>query len=199
VAINHTQGKSRRYCRINRIYRDIPSTNIVAGSKMTNMRQHLHGMMRERGVRCRCIRCREMRNTLWTRVDARDQAYRTTTSEERFLSYVDPDDKLAGYLRLSLPDRPGFAGDRDLGMPELREAALVREVHVYGPVRVLGRRDDDGTQHSGLGTRLIEEGEALARGRGFAAMAIIAAVGTRSYYAARGYAPAGTSMRKRFR
>ncbi len=28
-----------RYCRINRIYRDIPSTNVVAGCKITNLRQ----------------------------------------------------------------------------------------------------------------------------------------------------------------
>jgi len=184
-----------RYCRINRVVRDIPSTNIVAGSKMTNMRQHIHQRMRERGQRCACIRCREVRGgSLAGELTLRDEAYETTDSREHFLSFVDEEDRLAGYCRLSLPATPGSAGDRDLGLPELAGAALIREVHVYGPALDLGASHDARAQHRGLGTRLIERAEQLAHEAGYDRLAIIASVGTRGYYARRGYAREGTYM-----
>ena len=48
------------YCRLTRIVRDIPGRNIVAGNQESNLRQTLHRVMRERDLRCRCIRCREI-------------------------------------------------------------------------------------------------------------------------------------------
>ncbi len=50
-----------RYCRVNRIIRDIPSTNVVAGNKRTSLRQDVHREMKRRGTRCQCVRCREIR------------------------------------------------------------------------------------------------------------------------------------------
>ena len=184
-----------RYCRINRVVRDIPSTNIVAGSKMTNMRQHVQRLMRERGLRCACIRCREVRGgSLSGEPTLRDDAYETSDSREHFLSFVDTKDQLAGYCRLSLPRTPGAAGGRDLELPELRGAALIREVHVYGPAMDLGASDDDRAQHRGLGTQLLGRAETIARERGYRRMAVIASVGTRGYYAKRGYEREGTYM-----
>ncbi|NIO39657.1 MAG: tRNA uridine(34) 5-carboxymethylaminomethyl modification radical SAM/GNAT enzyme Elp3, partial [Burkholderiales bacterium] len=46
------------YCRVNRIARDIPSPNIVAGSKKANLRQITQKYMADQGRVCRCIRCR---------------------------------------------------------------------------------------------------------------------------------------------
>lgn len=51
-----------RYCRINRVIRDIPSTNVVAGNKRTSLRQDIHDEMKRRGTKCQCVRCREVRN-----------------------------------------------------------------------------------------------------------------------------------------
>ncbi|MBI1992729.1 MAG: radical SAM protein, partial [Candidatus Omnitrophica bacterium] len=49
------------YVRIERIIRDIPSTSIRAGSRVTNLREEMHRRMRTRGLRCQCIRCRQVR------------------------------------------------------------------------------------------------------------------------------------------
>lgn len=39
-----------RYCRISRLIRDIPSTEIVAGNKITNLRETIQRKMKERGL-----------------------------------------------------------------------------------------------------------------------------------------------------
>ena len=40
--------------------RDIPSQYILGGLNVPNMRQNLLSDMKKRGLRCRCIRCREV-------------------------------------------------------------------------------------------------------------------------------------------
>jgi elongator complex protein 3 len=176
--------KVPRYCRINRIIRDIPSTYVVAGNKNTSLRQDIQREMKRRGTHCGCIRCREIRKK---RVEAEDLAlhdlvYHPAYAQEHFLSYDTQDDHLAGFLRLSLPDDTNITGMRDL-----KDAAIIREVHVYGQSLELGEERSGIAQHSGLGTRLIEKAEEIARQEGYQRMAVIAAVGTRAYYAGRGY------------
>ena len=72
-------------------------------------------------------------------------------------------------------------------MPDLDGAALIREVHVYGQSLAVGAEKEGAAQHSGLGTRLLEKADAIAKARGFQRMAVISAVGTRGYYLARGF------------
>ncbi|MEI7990118.1 MAG: tRNA uridine(34) 5-carboxymethylaminomethyl modification radical SAM/GNAT enzyme Elp3, partial [Chloroflexota bacterium] len=135
--------------------------------------------------RCRCIRCHEIKergidlSTL--RFD--DFTYKADFTEEHFLSFVTPDDKLAGFLRLSLPakDAPQTA------MDDLKEAAIIREVHVYGQSLPVGAASQGAAQHIGLGGKLMEQAEVIAREHGFLRMAVIAAVGTREYYIKRGF------------
>lgn len=174
-----------RYCRVNRVIRDIPSTNVIEGNKRTSLRQDVHLEMQRRGTRCQCIRCREVRgqDIDTDSVTLQDQVYLAQESEEHFLSYVTPDDKLAGFLRLSLPG-PGAV---DAGIPDLAQAAIVREVHVYGQSLQVGEAQNGAAQHSGLGTRLLKRAEEIARSRGFQRLAVISAVGTRHYYLRRGY------------
>jgi histone acetyltransferase (RNA polymerase elongator complex component) len=50
--------------RINRIPRDIPNQSIIAGNKVTNLRQILLQKMAKRGLRCKCIRCREVKDSV---------------------------------------------------------------------------------------------------------------------------------------
>ena len=184
------------YCRINRVYRDIPGDNVVEGTRLTNMRQVLQERMRAQGRACRCIRCREVRTVDARHVVANDLVYATTASEEHFLSYDTEDGRLAGYLRLSLPHDPGRVLGESLDIDELGGAALVREVHVFGPAQDLGTRDATRAQHRGLGRRLLERAETIARERGYTRMTIIASVGTRGYYRERGYERRGTYMVK---
>ena len=173
------------YCRLNRVIRDIPSHHVVAGNKRTSLRQDISAELARRGSQCRCIRCREVRSQLVRpeELDLQDRIYHPAFAEEHFLTFVTPDDRLAGYLRLSLP----AADAPDTGLEDLAGAALVREVHVYGQSLPVGSGQEGAAQHSGLGTRLLAEAEKLAWQSGFRRLAVISAIGTREYYRARGY------------
>jgi elongator complex protein 3 len=174
-----------RYCRVNRVIRDIPSTNVVDGNRRTSLRQDIHREMKRRGTHCQCVRCREVRGKLVdpNSLQLDDLVYQTGAAEEHFLSFVTPDDKLTGFVRLSLPgnDSPGTT------ISDLDGTALIREVHVYGQSLAVGAEKDGAAQHAGLGTRLLEEADQLARARGYKRMAVISAVGTREYYLERGF------------
>ena len=174
-----------RYCRVNRVIRDIPSTNVVEGNRRTSLRQDVHDEMKRRGTSCQCVRCREVKgksvSTESLKLD--DMMYQAGTAEEHFISYVTPDDKLAGFIRLSLPGKDS----PQTGIADLAGAALIREVHVYGQSLPVGAEKKGAAQHAGLGTRLLEEAESVARAHGFQRMAVISAVGTRGYYLDRGF------------
>jgi elongator complex protein 3 len=174
-----------RYCRVNRIIRDIPSTNVVEGNKRTSLRQDVHQMLAERGTACQCIRCREIRGqrVYPSELTQEDLTYYTNNAEEHFLAFNTPDDKLAGFLRLSLPD----SSEDQTGLPDLAAAAIIREVHVYGQSLPVGREAEGFAQHIGLGTQLLEWADTLARARGFRRLAVIAAIGTKRYYLDRGF------------
>jgi len=174
-----------RYCRVNRIIRDIPSTNVMAGNKRTSLRQDVHKEMAQRGAHCACIRCREVRGKLLDLETLRldDLTYKTDHAEEHFISFVTPEDNLAGFVRLSLPG----TGAPATGLRDLDGAAIIREVHVYGQSLPVGAAQSGAAQHAGLGTRLLAEAERAARAQGFRRMAVISAVGTRQYYLERGF------------
>jgi elongator complex protein 3 len=109
--------------------------------------------------------------------------YQAGLAQEHFISFVTPDDKLAGFVRLSLAGRDSPPA----GIGDLRGAALIREVHVYGQSLPVGSEKKGAAQHAGLGTRLLEEAESIARANGFERLAVISAVGTRGYYLGRGF------------
>ncbi|MBN1955341.1 MAG: tRNA uridine(34) 5-carboxymethylaminomethyl modification radical SAM/GNAT enzyme Elp3 [Anaerolineae bacterium] len=170
------------YCRVNRLMRDIPAPDIVAGVARSNLRQVVQQRMAETGAVCRCIRCREVRGAA---IDAETlrlavTSYETDGTEEHFIAWQTPEERLAGFLRLSFPQ---VAPE----IPELRGCALVRELHVYGPALQLGRRQEGRAQHAGLGSRLLEQAGRMAREAGYARLAVIAAVGVRPYYRERGF------------
>ncbi len=174
-----------RYCRINRVIRDIPGNNVVEGNRRTSLRQDVHDEMKRRGTRCQCVRCREVRDSSvdFSSLHLDDMVYPAGQAEEHFISFNTDGDGLAGFIRLSLPG----AGSPDTGMTDLKDAALIREVHVYGQSLAVGAEKRGAAQHVGLGTRLLEEAEKVARKNGFGKLAVISAVGTRQYYLDRGF------------
>ncbi|HEX7620379.1 MAG TPA: elongator complex protein 3 [Anaerolineales bacterium] len=174
-----------RYCRVNRIIRDIPSTHVVSGNKRTSLRQDVQIEMARRGTHCDCIRCREVRAEKVKTADLRldDLVYYPDGAEEHFLSFVTPEDQIAGFLRLSLPGNDSTA----TGLVDLDGSAIIREVHVYGQSLAVGSELSSATQHTGLGTRLLAVADDIARAKGYHRMAVIAAVGTRQYYQERGF------------
>jgi len=174
-----------RYCRVNRVIRDIPSTNVVEGNRRTSLRQDVQDELKRRGTKCQCVRCREVRgkSVKAESLILDDRVYQAGAAEEHFTSFITPDDKLAGFVRLSLPGK----GSPDTGISDLEGAALIREVHVYGQSLPVGSEKEGAAQHSGLGTSLLEEAERIAVARGFKRMTVISAVGTREYYLGRGF------------
>lgn len=180
------------YARLTRVVRDFPTTNVVAGNKKANLRQLAQERLREAGTPCRCIRCREIRrDPVPAALVFHDLAYDTDATIEHFLSYDTADDRLAAFLRLSLPRR-------DLPQPhpfpELTGCAMIREVHVYGPALNPGDDNRGEVQHTGLGAALIERAKMMARAAGYSRLAVISAVGTREYYRRFGFAPDGLYM-----
>lgn len=189
------------FCRVSRMIRDFSSKDIVAGNKKPNLRQMVERRLAASGQeRVREIRYREIGS------DAPDPAelemdvvaYSTPTSEERFLQWVTPEGKIAGFLRLSLPDQrfvaectKRYGDDAPVGAGE----AMIREVHVYG---VAARVGQEGTaaQHRGLGRSLVARACELALEAGFGRINVISAVGTREYYRSLGFLDHGLYQQK---
>ena len=180
------------YTRVNRLFRDIPAHHIQAGVKLSNLREVVHAELARRGQRCGCIRCREVKRRTVTpaELELKVTTYTTDLTTEHFLEFATHADTatpglIAGFLRLSLPHAPGV-GSRGF-IDEIRDTAMIREVHVYGPALALGDQHDGAAQHAGLGTQLIDAARRISREAGFTRMSVIAATGTRGYYAARGF------------
>ena len=175
-----------RYVRLQRVQRDIPADHIHAGVQKSNLRQLARQVMDERGWTCDCIRCREVgHNDAEPEDVAMDTiAYRAAGGEEQFISIEDFDkDLLVGFCRLRYPGDPVR---RELG-----DAALVRELHVYGNqvgVGQVGRDAASGDptgeshQHEGYGRQLLREAEQRARDAGFSKLSVISGIGVREYY-----------------
>lgn len=182
----HSLGATPRYCRLTRVIRDIPGTDIVTGNRTTNLRQVAEAEASARGLRCRDIRAREVggRPIDPARLRLRRTDYEASGGREIFLEFVTVENRIAGFLRLRLP---APAGMDEFSLPELVGKAIIREVHVYGAVVGLGAREKGRSQHVGLGRRLIAEALGIAAGAGFEQVAVISSVGTREYYRRLGF------------
>ncbi len=181
----HCFKQTPEYCRLTRVIRDIPGTDIVDGNKVTNFRQLVERELERQGQRSVDIRAREIRKKRVASADLQLDSLRYSSSigEEIFLQYVTAERDIAAFLRLSLPD----LGAAPL-LEELRGCAMIREVHVYGLALGLGATQTGRAQHAGLGSRLIEEAVRLASAAGYQRLAVISAIGTRAYYRKRGFA-----------
>lgn len=187
--LTHCLTHTPPYCRLTRVIRDIPSTDIVVGNKLTNFRQIAEQSLAKAGEESQDIRAREIKNV---EVEFEDLSlevveYQTSVSTELFLQFVVSSERLsahqgkvAAFLRLSLPTVKN-------AIEELEDSALIREVHVYGKAVGLGKKDSGKAQHLGLGTQLLLAAQRHAAEAGFAKLAVISAVGTREYYRKRGF------------
>ena len=197
--LSEVKKKIPRYVRILRVIRDIPAEYIVAGSKVSNLRQFIQKNQKENNWQCECIRCRQIRNE---EVDIEDYVlkridYETLTGKEIFLSFEHKsENKCSAFCRLRLPDKNTantFSGDLKI----LHGASLIRELHTYGRLVEIKKKGDQ-TQHRGFGIRLMNETERIAKEAGYEKMAVISGVGVREYYKNKlGYSLEGTYMVKK--
>jgi len=166
------------YVRLQRVQRDIPADHIDAGVQKSNLRQLARDRLDERGGTCDCIRCREAGFADGTPdpddIERETIEYAAAGGTEQFISY-EADDVLVGFCRLRFPDAPRRR--------ELQDAAIVRELHVYGnEVAFDADCDGDGWQHQGFGSRLLATAEERARHAGYDTLAVISGIGARRYY-----------------
>jgi elongator complex protein 3 len=166
------------YCRIMRIQRDIPSTVIEAGPKMTNLRQYVNELMVKKGIKCRCIRCREIKNREIKNPQMKMMEYSASGGKEYFIS-VEDEDYLIGFCRLRVAD----------------DVAFVRELHVYGAAEQIGEKGQ--VQHRGFGKQLMKKAEEIAKNKRVKKIKVISGVGVREYYRKLGYKREGSYMLKK--
>ena len=173
------------YVRIQRIIRDIPKQSIVAGTKISNLRQLIESSGKKI---CRCIRCREIRNrVLPEKIKLFRQDYIAAAGKEIFLSFEDKKQKsLYAFLRLRLSQKSSSF------LPVLQEAALIREVHTFGRLAPLSKTcqqaGEQFMQHKGLGKRLMAKAEIIVQTETrFTKIAVISGIGARQYYRRLGY------------
>lgn len=129
-----------KWVRIMRVQREIPSSQIVAGPRQGNLRQLVRQRLQDAGTPCRCIRCREAGlacdglDTEKTRIHIDHIYYDSSGGKEAFISYVDDNDYIYGFVRLRSPSasahRPEVSGNGSTS------CCIIRELHVYG--RALG-------------------------------------------------------------
>jgi len=189
------------WIRIMRVQRDIPAPLIVAGVKRSNLRQIVQQKLKEQGLRCRCIRCREVGHRMLKdkvepnreKIEVLSTRYAASEGEEIFISAEDPEsDVLIGYLRLRFPSEKAHR-------PEIKATvcSIVRELHVYGPLVPVGKHLAKGWQHKGYGSILLSEAERVSKeDYNVKKILVMSALGTKQYYKRFGYKYDGPYMSK---
>lgn len=185
------------WVRIQRIQRDIPVPLIDDGVKKSNLRQIVEEKMKKIGVKCRCIRCREVghkmlkgimpdiENIKLLRMD-----YDSSGGKEIFLSFEDvKKDILIGYARLRKTNQPH--------RKEIKNAMLIRELKVLGQMVSIGEKPEYEWQHRGYGKELMKECEKITKKDfGYKKILVNSGVGARNYYRKLGYRKYGVYMGK---
>jgi len=193
----------KEWIRLNRVTRDIPANLMINIDKIlenvgafSNMRQMVQQKGHERGMPCKCIRCKEVRGktTDLSKAQCTIREYDSSDGREFFISFESPDNEIIyGFLRLRLSETAGEAMRRgkkkisDVIFPELIGSALIRELHVYGCVVEVNNNRDKNVQHYGFGSRMMEVAEMIAVKHGFRRMSVISGVGVRDYYRRKGF------------
>ncbi|MCW4032106.1 MAG: tRNA uridine(34) 5-carboxymethylaminomethyl modification radical SAM/GNAT enzyme Elp3 [Candidatus Bathyarchaeota archaeon] len=189
------------WVRIMRIQRDIPVGQIIDGVKKGNLREIVQAELKERGLKCRCIRCREVGHKLMKEglepdpadIILKTREYKSSNGTELFISFEDTkNDILIGYLRLRIPSEKAHR----LEIKNIK-SSLIRELHVYGPLIPVGKYKNEGWQHKGYGKKLISEAERISVEK-FDREKILAmsALGVKKYFMKFGYRHDGPYMSK---
>lgn len=173
-----------KWVRIMRIQRDIPATFISAGVDKSNLRQLVQKRIEEKGIGCKCIRCREAGlESHKKKIDIDFESmkmlredYNASKGEEVFISAETQPDLLLGFCRLRLPYKPFRKEITD-------KSALIRGLHVYGKALPLGKKEQKAVQHKGIGKMLLEKAERIAAEEfDKNKIVIISGLGVREYY-----------------
>jgi elongator complex protein 3 len=179
------------WVRIQRIQRDIPAQFIEAGMKKSHIRQMVKDRMGKEGLKCNCIRCREVglkglqgKDLNEKDIKLRRVDYEASGSIEAFLSFEDvKNDAIIGYARLR----------------KLASRGVIRELKVFGQVVPIPLVPEENWQHRGYGANLLKECERTVHEEWKGTELLVnSGVGARQYYRKFGYERDGFYMGKEF-
>ena len=198
--IKEAKKKIPYYVRIERIIRDIPSPRIIIGpAKISNLRQVVVKKIKQEGWKCKCIRCREVKE----KYDSKEKLYlfrkdyNASGGKEIFLTFENKErTKLYSLLRLRILS----FSLRDLNdkyfLSVLENTAIIREIHTYGQSVPIAKKRK-APQHKGLGKKLIKEAEKIIKNEfKLKKIAAISGIGVRDYWRKLGYSLKDTYMLK---
>jgi elongator complex protein 3 len=188
------------YTRIHRVQRDIPTKFSIGGIDKNNLRQIIKKKCIEKGITCKCIRCREAGinesagiKPEYSNVQLIERKYDASKGKEIFISFEDTSNNIIlGFCRLRKPYKPF--------RPEFTEnTACIRELHVFGRALEIGKKNTTGQQHKGFGKMLMQRAEEIAKQEfGCDKMLVISGIGAREYYKKKlGYEQEGVYMAKK--
>ena len=191
------KSKVPRWIRLNRVIRDIPISYISGGTKDSGMRDILKIEMKHRGLKCQCIRCREVKkqNIDTSTAEFNIETYKASGGIEHHLTYDSPADDNFGFLRLRFNSKQ----QNKIIFNELIDCALIRELHVYGQTTAVNKKDItvvSKIQHKGFGTKLVNEAIRISKENGYKKIAVISGNGVKEYYRKFGFEDEGMFMVK---
>ena len=184
------------YCRVMRMMREIPKERMIGEPIKLDLRKEVEDTLRNSGKQIHEIRMREigfaisLNKKISHDLKLKIHEYSASEGKEFFMEVVNKNDILFGLLRLRFP--------KETFIPELKNAALVRELHVYGQATKIGEEGENvkDAQHKGIGKQLMQKAEELAHENGYKKLAVISGVGVREYYQKLGYKLEGYYMIK---
>jgi len=195
------------WIRIARIFRDFPEAtekNNFQGYEsetMTgNLGQMINNMFIENDEMPDDIRTREVKRQIidLSKLRLNTNYYYCSNGFEYFESLTAPshghknEHLLVGLLRIRFNNNPSE-------IPEVYNAAIIRELHVYGTETAINTNKSYSDteqpiyQHRGYGELLLAIGEYMAYNRKYKRIVVISASGTMNYYAKKGYNRCGKS------
>jgi elongator complex protein 3 len=120
--------------------------------------------------------------------------YEASEGTELFISAEDPENNvLIGYLRMRVPSAKAHRHEITA-----TPSAIVRELHVYGPLVPVGKHSTKAWQHKGYGSILLSKAERIAQENyDSKKLLVISALGTKQYYMRFGYSRDGVYVSKR--
>ena len=186
--ISEFKRSVERYCRIMRVQRDIPPKFSEGGVDRSNLRQYVDELCRKKGIKCKCIRCREIgRNDKIIDDNIYVDEFNANDGKEFFISIGK--EPLIGFIRLRFPSQ-------SLRKEITKNSAIIRELHVYSSALKVGSKGE-GYQHKGYGKILMDKAEEICRKNGKKKLIVISGIGVKDYYISKlGYEKDGVYVSK---
>ena len=194
------------YVRINRSYRDIPASEILHWSIISNLRQVAENKLKSEWKKLMDIRSRELKdkNNDPQKAVLKVLKYEASEWYEYFLTFEDPKDRtIFSLLRLRLlpSTKQKFFNTKNVDisikkklknfkaefLDEIVWYSLIREVHTFWDQLGIWEAWSTFWQHIGFWKKLIKQAEKLSKENWFSKIMVISWVWSREYYKKIGY------------